>query len=271
MVILFVGIGCLVKSKQPMPGSRNHFRASPRIVHDGLKYAPDYLRITIMSKLPYKKSTKNSKKDLLELSELELDAIFDGLGKPENTKGSPRAPRGAPKETVTQRAPRTPTAKGPTVIPKELEGLGLEALLDELEFALDANKPQKYPKNKFKTVTVKGKQWWVPERNSQLLAVQIDLPEEYQQAIRWKMESLAEEWGLERAVMSANNYLKQDGALELPPVDDEELLVQLVLENNSRIMEMINAGDPEVAKPASHKEALISVEDQMLNWEDFLT
>ena len=123
----------------------------------------------------------------------------------------------------------------------------------------------------FKPVIVANKSWWVPENESQLLAVQINLPEEYLQAVRWKMEKLAQEWGLEKAVESANNYLQQDGALALPPVEDEEQLVQLVLENNSRIMEMVNAGDPEVAKPASHKEALIAVEDQMLNWEDFLT
>jgi hypothetical protein len=123
----------------------------------------------------------------------------------------------------------------------------------------------------FKPVIVANKSWWVPENDSQLLAVQIDRPEKYQQAIRWKMARLAREWGLERALASANNYLQQDGALELPPVEDEEQLVQLVLENNSRIMEMVNAGDPEVAKQASHKEALIAVEDQMLNWEDFLT
>jgi hypothetical protein len=52
----------------------------------------------------------------------------------------------------------------------------------------------------FKLFIVNGQSWWVPERNSQLLAVQIDRPEEYQQAIRWKMESLAEDWGLERAL-----------------------------------------------------------------------
>jgi hypothetical protein len=123
----------------------------------------------------------------------------------------------------------------------------------------------------FKPVIVAKKSWWVPEKNSQLLAVQIDRPEEYQQAIRWKMESLAEEWGLERALASANNYLQQDGALALPQPGDEEQLVQLVLENNSRISEKINEGDPTVAKPAAQKRALIAVEDQKLNWEDFLT
>ena len=123
----------------------------------------------------------------------------------------------------------------------------------------------------FKTVIFDGKSWWVPEKDSQLLAVQIDRPEEYEQAIRWKMERLAQEWGLERAVMSANNYLKQEGSLELPPVEDEEYLVQLVLENNSRIMEKVNAGAPAVSKPADPKEAEISVKDQELNWEDFLT
>ena len=70
---------------------------------------------------------------------------------------------------------------------------------------------------------------------------------------------------------SANNYLGQEGALELPLVEDEELLVQLVLENNSRIIEKVNAGDPAVSKPATPELARIAVEDQEINWEDFLT
>ncbi len=123
----------------------------------------------------------------------------------------------------------------------------------------------------FKTVNFEGKSWWVPAKNSQLLAVQIDQPEEYQQAVRWKMEALAQEWGLERAVTSANNYLTQDGSLELPPVEDVEFLVELVLLNNSRIAEKVNAGDPAVSKPADPKEAQIWAKDQDLNWEDFLT
>ena len=123
----------------------------------------------------------------------------------------------------------------------------------------------------FKPTIVANKSWWVPERNSQLLAVPIDQPEKYQQAVRWKMESLAQEWGLERAVMSANNYLKQDGALELPLAEDEEQLVELVLLNSSRIAEKVNAGDPAVSKPAEQKLAETAVKDQELNWEDFLT
>ncbi len=123
----------------------------------------------------------------------------------------------------------------------------------------------------FKPVIVAKKSWWVPERNSQLLAVQIDLPEEYQQAVRWKMERLAREWGLERALASANHYLRQEGATYLPTPEDEEQLVQFVLENNSRIMEKINEGDPAVSKPADPEEAKFTVENQELNWEDFLT
>jgi hypothetical protein len=123
----------------------------------------------------------------------------------------------------------------------------------------------------FKPVIVANKSWWVPERNSQLLAVEIERPEEYRQAIRWKMQTLAKEWGMQAALESANNYLTQDGALELPPVEDEELLVQLVLENNSRIAEKVNAGDPAVSKPAEPELAKIAVEDQEMNWEDFLT
>jgi hypothetical protein len=123
----------------------------------------------------------------------------------------------------------------------------------------------------FKPTIVANKSWWVPERNSQLLAVEISQPEEYRQAIRLKMETLAKEWGMQAALESANNYLTQDGALELPPVEDEELLVQLVLENNSRIAEKVNAGDPAVSKPAEPELAKIAVEDQEMNWEDFLT
>ena len=123
----------------------------------------------------------------------------------------------------------------------------------------------------FKPTIIANKSWWVPEKNSQLLAVPIDQPEEYQQAVRWKMEALAQNWGLERALMSANNYLTQDGALELPPVEDEEQLVEMVLLNSSRIAEKVNAGDPAVSKPAEPKLAEIAAKDQDLNWEDFLT
>ena len=123
----------------------------------------------------------------------------------------------------------------------------------------------------FKTVIFDGKSWWVPERNSQLLAVEIERPEEYQQAVRWKMETLAEELGLERALDLASHYLRQAGAIYLPNPEDVEQLVQFVLENSSRILEKINEGDPAVAKPAAQKEALIAVEDQKMNWEDFLT
>ena len=124
----------------------------------------------------------------------------------------------------------------------------------------------------FKPVIVAKKSWWVPERNSDLLAVQINQPEEYQQAVRWKMETLAQEWGLDRALASANQYLREDGGLELPQPEDEEQLVQFVLENNSRLLEMVSEGDPSVSKPADPKLARITVRHhQSLNWEDFLT
>lgn len=79
------------------------------------------------------------------LSDLDLDNIFDELGKPEKPKGAPRAPRGTAKGPAAPRAPKGPAVKGPTVIPKELEGLGLESLLDELDAALNG-KPTEVPK-----------------------------------------------------------------------------------------------------------------------------
>ena len=124
----------------------------------------------------------------------------------------------------------------------------------------------------FKPVIVANKSWWVPENNGQLLAVQIDQAEQYQQAIISQMANLAEEWGgLERALASANNYLRQEGSTYLPNPADVEQLVEFVIQNNSRIAEMVNEGDPEVANPAPTEEAIYYVNHQELNWEDFLT
>ena len=79
------------------------------------------------------------------LSDLDLDNIFDNLGKKEKTKGGTRAPRGTAGPKGAPRAPRGPVVTEPTVIPKELEGLGLEDLLDELDAALNG-KPTEVPK-----------------------------------------------------------------------------------------------------------------------------
>ena len=123
----------------------------------------------------------------------------------------------------------------------------------------------------FKPVIVANKSWWVPEKNGHLLAVQIDQPEEYQQAIVLKMAKLAEELGLEQALEVANWYLRQEGSTYLPNPEDEEQLVEFVIQNNSRIAEKIQAGDPEVAQPAPPDEAIYQVENQEMNWEDFLS
>jgi len=84
-------------------------------------------------------SGEGSGGELGGLSDLDLDNIFDDLGKPEKVKGGPRAPKGPTKGAP--RAPKGPVTKGPTVIPKELEGLGLESLLDELDAALNGSAP----------------------------------------------------------------------------------------------------------------------------------
>ena len=88
-------------------------------------------------------SGEGSGSELGGLSDLDLDNIFEELGKPEKPKGGPRAPKGPSKGAP--RAPKGPATKGPTVIPKELEGLGLESLLDELDAALNG-KPTEVPK-----------------------------------------------------------------------------------------------------------------------------
>ena len=79
------------------------------------------------------------------LSDLDLDDIFDNLGKKDKPKGGTRAPRGTAGPKGVPKAPKGPTVTGPTVIPKDLEGLGLEDLLDELDAALNG-KPTEVPK-----------------------------------------------------------------------------------------------------------------------------
>jgi hypothetical protein len=74
------------------------------------------------------------------LSDLDLDDIFDNLGK--KPKVGPSAPRGTPKTGGTPRSPRTTKAKGPVEIPDDLKGLGLEDLLDELDAALNGTAPE---------------------------------------------------------------------------------------------------------------------------------
>jgi hypothetical protein len=201
------------------------------------------------------------------LSDVDLDNIFNSLGKKTKT-AKERTPKGTcdPKTLKGRRAKAKTKTKTKTGIPKELEGLGLGSLLDELDAPLNEKAPV------FKPVIVANKSWWVPENHGQLLAVQIDQPQQYQQAIIDKMANLAEEWGgLERALASANNYLRQEGSTYLPMPEDVEQLVEFVIQNNSRIAEMINEGDPEVANPAPPQEAVYCVKNQEMNWEDFLT
>jgi hypothetical protein len=90
-------------------------------------------------------SGEGSGSELGGLSDVDLDNIFDDLGKPEKPKGGTRAPRGTAGPKGAPRAPKGPATRGPTVIPKDLEGLGLEDLLDELDAALNG-KPVEVPK-----------------------------------------------------------------------------------------------------------------------------
>jgi len=134
-------------------------------------------------------SGEESGDELGGLSDSDLDDIFNDLDKKVKT------------ET---------TAKTKTVIPKELEGLGLESLLDELDEALKCKAPV------FKPVIVANKSWWVPENNGQLLAVQIDQPQKYKKAIISKMANLAEEWGGDGTGAGISEQLPTTGGVNVP-------------------------------------------------------
>jgi hypothetical protein len=125
----------------------------------------------------------------------------------------------------------------------------------------------------FKPVTVANKSWWVPEKRSLMLAVRLDNPEDYHQAILWKMETLVDELGLAKAIKVADKILRQEGALALDQIYNAEHLVTQVLENSLRIGMAIKEGDPEIAQPADPKEALAMVEAQAeeMTWATFLT
>ena len=81
-----------------------------------------------------------SEAELGGLSDLELDDIFDSLGK--KTKAGPTTPKGTPKGVSGPRVAPKGAPRTKTVIPKELEGLGLESLLDELDAALNGKAPE---------------------------------------------------------------------------------------------------------------------------------
>lgn len=123
----------------------------------------------------------------------------------------------------------------------------------------------------FKPVTIAKKLWWVPAANSQKLAVEISQPEEYEQAVRWKMETLVEQAGLPAAYKTANRINLGDGGLPLELPANPEHLVDQMLEN-SRVLELVRLGAPEKSEPANKEAALLAVQSQReLNWADFLT
>ncbi len=124
----------------------------------------------------------------------------------------------------------------------------------------------------FSPVQVANKSWWVPSENSQMLAVHLDNPANYQQAVEAKMESLILAIGLEPAAALTDYLLRQEGATYLPEVDSPDQLVSLVLENSLRIAEKIKEGHPDRAEPADKADALAMVElQEELGWEGFLT
>lgn len=124
----------------------------------------------------------------------------------------------------------------------------------------------------FKPVIVAKKSWWVPANDGLKLAVQIDRPEQYQEAVLWKMERLVQAMGLEPATALADRMLRQDGAPALEPTYNPEHLVEQVLENSLDLRCMIREGSPVMAQAQEEQEATRLVEEQAeLTWGNFLS
>jgi hypothetical protein len=118
-----------------------------------------------------------------------------------------------------------------------------------------------------KLANVANKSWWVPETRPISLAVQIKDPTEYHPAIRQKLMALISKAGSE-AVPLAAEILADHGQ---EPMEEPERLVDQLLALVG-VGEMVRAGDPEKAEPATQREAVAAVRAQAeLTLADFLT
>lgn len=118
-----------------------------------------------------------------------------------------------------------------------------------------------------KLVNVQKQLWWVPERNSALLAVPIQTEQEYYPAIRDKLVALMEKAG--PGVLDLVTRIMEPQGLVVEPTKDLERLASQVLATAS-VGEMVREGYP-TGPAATTAAATMAVRDQpSLELTDFL-
>lgn len=121
-----------------------------------------------------------------------------------------------------------------------------------------------------KLAQIANKSWWVPDRNPMKLAVEIDSPEQYLGAVEEKLLALVETQGMPAALKMAQWLMEPDG-VTLQETDSPEQLVGQMLATAS-LGEMVRAGAPWLAEPASQEDAEEAVSGQPeLTLSEFLT
>lgn len=115
----------------------------------------------------------------------------------------------------------------------------------------------------FKPVKIAGKSWWVPKVHSAELAVPLENPVLYRQAIRAKMVELIRKEGLAEARARVADILAGDHInLDDPLEDSPEQLVREILEKSPATSMKVWEGDPAASEPASLADATQAVADQ---------
>ena len=121
-----------------------------------------------------------------------------------------------------------------------------------------------------KLAQIANKSWWVPERNRTKLAVEINNPDQYLGAVEEKLLALVEAEGMPAALKMAQWLMEPDG-VTLQETDSPEQLVGQMLATAS-LGEMVRAGAPWLAAPASQEDAEEAVSGQPeLTLSEFLT
>ena len=118
----------------------------------------------------------------------------------------------------------------------------------------------------FKPTHVASKSWWVPSAYQIPLAVPLDSPDQYLEAIRGKVNRLLAGRSPEELGRILEDYLGPETGL-VNPANRGEVLESIL--GHPRVLEMVKAGSPDEADVAEQPLAAIRDQDG-LDLEGFL-